>query len=156
MAIPTTGNPGVRPGVNSGYDSLRALIGDTGYQEYVPPNTDYVNYAAFSDAEIQALLDLSGNDLAGAVGYAFLRLAGSAAASAVEWASDDLKVNLSKTPGELRAIAQMWFERGSLNTADIFELVDMPSMYDWTWGNLVELETPPYYLWRNRDLDWSY
>ncbi len=133
MAIPTTGSPGARPGVNPQIDSLRALTGDTGYTEYVPSNPDYVNYAAFSDAEMQAMLDLANGDLATAVGYAFLRLAGVAAGSAVEWASDDLKVNLSKTPSELRAIANMWFDRGGVNTADIFELADMPSMYDWDW-----------------------
>lgn len=122
MAIYPAGNPGVYPLVpTSDIGKMRLIIGDTESVPYDPVQPGYQNYAAFSDAELQALLDMSGGDFATAVGYAYLKLAGSAAGQSVEWSSDDLRVNLSKTPGELRQIAELWFGRGA--AVDFLEIV---------------------------------
>lgn len=94
--------------------SLRSVLGDTVGEEYDPPVAGRRNYEVFGDVELQALLNMSGDSVPSAVGYAYLKLAGLAAGQSVDWRSDDLSVTMSKTPAELRAISQMWFERGSL------------------------------------------
>lgn len=94
--------------------SLRSVLGDTVGEEYDPPEAGRRNYEVFGDVELQALLNMSGDSVPSAVGYAYLKLAGLAAGQSVDWRSDDLSVTLSKTPAELRAIAQLWFDRGSL------------------------------------------
>lgn len=91
--------------------SIRFLIGDYEWQELDPSEPGYGEYAAFGDDELEALLTASDENEARAVGYAYLKLAGKAAAGAVSWASDDLRLNLEKVPAELRAIAQMWFDQ---------------------------------------------
>lgn len=94
--------------------NLRTMLGDTAGEEYDPPEAGHRNYEAFSDTELQALLNMSNDSVLTAVGYAYLKLAGLAAGQSVDWRSDDLSVTLSKTPAELRAIAQMWFDRGMM------------------------------------------
>ena len=90
------------------------MLGDTVGEEYDPPEVGRRNYEIFGDVELQALLNMSGDSVPSAVGYAYLKLAGLAAGQAIDWRSDDLSVAMSKTPTELRAVAQMWFDRGSL------------------------------------------
>lgn len=143
MAVYPEGNPGVYP-INASTDvgQMRYLLGDTESTAYDPVEAGYQNYEFFSDAELQALLTMAGDSIPTAVGYAYLKLAGAAAGQSVEWQSDDLRVSLSKTPGELRQIAQMWFDQGSSEAGniDIFELVNVNSCtcpchnYEFAWG----------------------
>jgi hypothetical protein len=110
--------------------SLRYVIGDYEYVALSPAVAGYGNYAAFSDAELEALLTMSEDNQSRAVGYAYLKLAGKSAAQAIAWASDDLRLNLEKVPSELRAIAKMWFEQAdeediSGGSAEYFDLVPL-------------------------------
>lgn len=127
MAIYPAGHPGVIPvDPTTPVGALRLAIGDYEYELYSPNVPPHANFAAFSDAELEALLTLGAGIPQNAIGYAYLKLAGLSAATAVEWSSDDLKLNLSKTPAELRAIAAMWFEQGEAATAaaeDHFDIV---------------------------------
>lgn len=125
VAVYPEGNPGKVPlDPDSDVGKLRLIIGDTAYQEYDPPEPGWGNYAAFSDAELQALLDAADGDFNSAVGYAYLKLAGAAIGAAFEWATDDLRVNLSRTPSQALEIAKFWFGRGSAEggAIDVFEI----------------------------------
>lgn len=93
---------------------LRFALGDVVGEEYTPPEPGRRNFEAYSDDELDALLKMAGGSFSSAIGYAYLKLAGLAAGQAIDWRSDDLAVNMSKTPAELRALAQMWFDRGSV------------------------------------------
>lgn len=122
--------------------SLRYAIGDTVYVALVPPVQGFGDYELFSDAELQSLLDMGGGIPANAIGYAYLKLAGIAAGQSVAWKSDDLSLDLSKTPAELRAIAALWFERGDAagNNAEYFDIVPLgyrasrpDELAEWPW-----------------------
>lgn len=126
MAVYPDGNPGVYPlDASTPTGQFRMVIGDTNSTAYNPIQSGYQNYEAFSDAEIQSLLSLSGDDLATSIGYAYLKLASVAASEAIDWSSDDLRVTMSKKPAEIRAIAEMWFGRSGNSGAgaDIFDIV---------------------------------
>lgn len=126
MAIYPAGNPGAYPvDITTAVGQVRYTVGDTVSTAYDPVEAGYQNYEFFSDTELEVLLSMAGDSVPGAVGYAYLKFAGAAAGSAVDWASDDLRVTLSKTPAELRATASMWFERASVDSlGDDFFIVD--------------------------------
>lgn len=127
MSVYPAGNPGQTPiDVSTPVGQMRMVIGDTIGTAYVPDEPGYADYASFSDAELQALLTTSADSIPRAVGYAYLKLAGIAASEAVDWKSDDQSVTLSKRATELRAIAQLWFDRATDEDAstDIFEIFD--------------------------------
>lgn len=122
--------------------SLRYAIGDTEYSALVPPVAGFGDYELFSDLELQSLLDMGGGFPANAIGYAYLKLAGVAAGQAVSWKSDDLALDLSKTPAELRAIAALWFAQGeaAANSEEYFDIVPLGSrcnrpaeLAEWPW-----------------------
>src|SRR5690554_4637937 len=125
--------------------SIRFMIGDYEYVPFVPDQPGFGNYAAFSDDELLALLTASDENEARAIGYAYLKLAGKAAAQAVEWASDDLRLNLSRIPSELKAIAQMWFDQADEDditggNAEYFDIVPIrfgarhpDELAEWPW-----------------------
>lgn len=124
------GRPGAWPvDPTTPVGQVRFATGDYEAVEYDPDEPGFRNFAAFSDAEIETMLALGGDSVLRAVGYAYLKIAGFAAGDAIDWASDDLRLNLSKKPAELRAIAQMWFERAddeddTAGANDIFEIFD--------------------------------
>lgn len=91
---------------------MRFVVKDTVYIELAPPVVGYGDYVAFSDAELEAMIALSNGNVFNAIGMMWLELAGKAAGQSVEWASDDLRLNLTKTSSDLLAIAKIWFDRG--------------------------------------------
>lgn len=122
--------------------NLRYLIGDYTYVPLDPPVPGQGEYAAFSDAELEALLAMSNGNASRAVGYAYLKLAGAAAGEAVSWATDDLRLSLEKTPAELRAVAQMWFsqaddEDNDSGAGEYFDLVQF-GQANRNWWELAE------------------
>lgn len=136
------------PDVETEIGALRYAIGDTVYVPLDPPVEGFGDYEIFSDAELQALLNMGGGIPANAIGYAYLKLAGVAAGQSVAWKSDDLSLDLSKTPADLRAIAAMWFEQGeaALAATDIFDVFPTVGTGDF----IPELTIPIYgrrYTW---------
>ena len=119
-----TVNKGVAPpNYESEIGKFRATVGDTHYVELDPPQPGYGDYDLFSDGEIQVFLDTH-ESFEEAVGFAYLSLATSAALEAKNVKDFDLQVNTEKRAGELRALAQFWFDRDSELSADIFEVFD--------------------------------
>lgn len=152
MAVYPDGHPGVWPvDPASLVGQVRYATGDYEAVEYDPAEAGYRNFAAFSDSEIEAMLTLGGGSALRAVGFAYLKIAGLAAGEAVEWATDDLRLNLSKKSSELRAIAQTWFERADesddrYGVNDIFEIFDTVGDGDF----IPEASTPVWgrrYVW---------
>jgi hypothetical protein len=120
------GHPGVWPvDPTTPVGQIRNVIGDYNAVEYTPPEPGYRDFAAFSDAELEALLAMALDSTPRAVGYAYLKIAGLAANESVEWASDDLRLNLARRASELREIATAWFDiaDSSLSGEDYFEIV---------------------------------
>lgn len=117
-------NKGVAPpDYNTDVGKFRATVGDTHYVELDPPKPGFGDYDLFSDGEIQVFLDTH-DSFEGAIGFAYLSLATSAALEAKSVKDFDLQVNTEKRAGELRALAQFWFDRDADLSADIFETFD--------------------------------
>lgn len=105
-------NKGVAPpDFTTQVGQLRSALKDVTYVPLDPPETGYGNYTQFSDLELEGLLARAGGSSTRATGFAYLELAGQAASQAVDWASDDQRVTLSKRASALTAIAAMWLER---------------------------------------------
>lgn len=97
------------PGTEVG--QLRLLVGDTEYVEFIPPEVGYGDYNNFSDDELNGFIVAGGGSLTRASGYAYLRLAALAAASAISWRSDDLAVDSKLVASEYRLLARIAFEQ---------------------------------------------
>ena len=118
-------NKGVAPpDISTEVGKFRALVGDLSYTELDPPVSGFGNYALFSDAEIEVFLDL-GDSQEMAAYYAFMQLAASAARTSTSVSDFDLKIDTTKTPVELRMIAQAWKDKADAASADVFELFDV-------------------------------
>lgn len=117
-------NKGVAPPVmTSDLGKLRAILGDLEYTDLEPPEAGFGSYKFFGDAELQAFLD-AGGSIEMAAYFSYMQLAASAAVSAKSVKDLDLAIDTTKTPTELRLIAQMWLDRANEASADIFELFD--------------------------------
>lgn len=117
-------NKGVAPpDMTSDLGKLRAILGDLEYTELDPPEAGFGSYKFFGDAELQAFLD-TGESIEMAAYYSYMQLAASAAVTAKSVKDLDLAIDTTKTPTELRLIAQMWRDQALANSADIFELFD--------------------------------
>ncbi len=88
---------------------MREILGDTSWVELNPPEPGYGDYENFSDAELQALLDLADGSLFLAVAFAFAKLAAASTGESLSFQSDDLKVDLSKRTGGLWDTVRFWF-----------------------------------------------
>lgn len=111
-------NKGVAPvDLTTQVGLLRSALKDTDYVELAPPEDGFGNYPNFSDLELEGLLARAGGSPLRATGYAYLELAAQAAAEAVDWASDDQRVTLSKRASALTAVAAMWLERADAEDA---------------------------------------
>ena len=118
-------NPGVYPlNKDTEVGRFRLLVGDVTSEPFDPPRAGIQNYKLFSDAEIETFLAL-GESQEMAAYYAFMQLASSAALTSSSVTDYDLKIDTTKTPGELRLIAQGWRERADSLSADVFELADV-------------------------------
>lgn len=112
MAVFPQGNPGAVPlDSTTPVGQFRLIFGDTQSTPYDPDVPGQADYGYFSDAEITALLAQGGGSENRAIGFAYLKLSGSAAMQAKTVKDFDLSVDLTKRSGELAKIAQLWFER---------------------------------------------
>src|SRR5699024_12759381 len=80
---------------------MREILGDTSWVELDPPEPGYGDYENFSDAELQALLDLADGCLFLAVAFALAKLASGSTGESLSLQSDGLKVAWSTRSGGL-------------------------------------------------------
>lgn len=131
MAVFPEGNPGQWPvDLASGEGQFRALIGDLNAVPYDPDEAGFRDFEKFSDAEITAYIAAGGGSIPRGIGFAYLYLAGQAAMQSASVKDYDLQIDETKRAGDLRAIAQFWFDRASEDddasgVNDIFEAFDM-------------------------------
>ena len=103
------------PDLTTNLGVARALITDTQYLALSPAVAGQGDYRWFSDLEIAAFLIAGGNNPLMATGFAFLSLASQVSANEanVDIQSLDFKVTSSKRASDLRADAQIWFDRAN-------------------------------------------
>lgn len=144
-------NKGVAPvDTTTQVGQLRTILGDTAYIDLVPAEPGFGDYTNFSDDQLQQFLTLGLNNTAYGAGYAFLQLAATFAAQAVNVKTADEQVDLTKRSSEMRQIATAWFERGDaaagIEASTFFENVYPTYTHD--PQSTAELETPTV------DMDW--
>lgn len=131
MAAYPEGNPGAFPlNPTTPVGQFRLVYGDTDSTPYDPPEPGFQNYEELSDEEIERFLSQGEGSIPRGIGYLYLALAGQAAKQSRTIQDYDLKVDLTKRAADLRAIAQMWFDRAdddddASGANDIFEVFDM-------------------------------
>lgn len=119
---------------------FRALYGDTVFEKYDPDEPGRGNYKAFSDNEIEGFLAAGDNSVNRAVGFAYLALAGRAAEASKNVKDQDLSIDTTKRPTELRLIAQSWFDRAKSEDEeayDAFEIAEVGTCSPIPEGSLV-------------------
>lgn len=117
-------NKGVAPPVmTSDLGRLRAILGDLEYTELTPPEVGFGSYKFFGDAELEAFLE-TGESIQMAAYFAYMQLSASAAIAAKSVKDQDLSIDNTKTPTELRLIAQSWKDQADALGADVFEMFD--------------------------------
>ena len=129
MATFPDGNPGEYPlDPESLVGRFRLTYGDVYSEPYAPVVPGVQNYKELSDAEIEAFLAQSTNEsIPRAIGLYVLSLATRAALEAKTVKDYDLQLDNTKRSGELRAAAQLWFDRADAEDieaglGDIFEI----------------------------------
>ena len=152
-------NPGAYPlNPNTPTGQFRLLTGDTQSVPLDPPVSGQQDYEKFSDAEIEGYLAAGGDSIPRAIGFAYLYLASRAAMESKSIRDFDLQVDLTKRAADLRAIAQMWFDRADgddeASAEEAFEVVPtgrshggvIPEGSIAQWGRAYTWEsTHPYY-----------
>lgn len=105
---------------------LRALLGDTTYEELDPPVPGKGTYELFSDDVLNSFLSLSEESVVGAAYYATLQLANKAAKDSRMVKDFDLQVDLTKKSADYARLANTFKAQWDGEAQDIFEL-EMPS-----------------------------
>lgn len=108
---------------------MRLALGDSDYTEYDPPQSGFGVYQLFSDAELQAFLDLAGGNVARAIAMAYRQIGASWASSGATVKTDDLTYSAKDSVGNWINLASYWDkvaddqdERAANN---FFDLVDL-------------------------------
>lgn len=115
------------PDFNTAVGMFRAAYPDLNYVALDPPEIGYGDYEELSDTEIEGLLALGGDSVSRGIGFYYLQLSGAAAKRSKTVKDYDLSVDLTKRAADLRAIAQMYFDRADDEDTglgeDAFEIV---------------------------------
>lgn len=141
-------NRGVTPpDLETAVGRVRVFLGDTVWEEYIPPQPGFGLYRLYSDHELEVFLEQAGGAVEGAMYLIFLQMSSAAAMESKSVRDLDLQVDLTKRAGDLRAAAALWKDRWDEVTgaADIFELFDTvtdrgsgcapeASPYPYPWG----------------------
>lgn len=118
-------NKGVAPAdLTSDVGRLRAILGDMDYVPLDPPEAGFGDYGMYSDGELSVFLG-QGESVEGGAYFAYMQMAAAAAMESRSVKDFDLSIDLTRRSGDLRAIAQMWWERAEALTADIFEVFNI-------------------------------
>lgn len=128
---------------NSPVGQLRLTVGDTIFTELPgatepppepPPEPRNVDYANFSDDELEVLLAGADGSLPRATSRAYAKLAAIAAATGVTIKTNDLGYANEKRASELRELAKYWAAEADtaddMASDDIFEIVRYPGRDD--------------------------
>lgn len=106
---------------------VRLLAGDSSFTPLDPPETGYGSYKIFSDAEIQAFLDMAGGSIPRAISLAYGQIAAAWASTGATIKTDDLSYSAKDSIGNWMALSKYW---GDLADAaddkaanDMFDLV---------------------------------
>lgn len=129
MATFPEGNPGEYPlNIESPVGHFRTVYGDIYSEPYDPVVPDIQNYKELSDGEIEGFLaQSSGGSVPRAIGLYVLSLSSRAALEAKAVKDYDLQIDTTKRAADLRASAQLWFDRADADDiaegfGDIFEI----------------------------------
>lgn len=108
---------------------MRLALGDSDYRPYEPPQPGYGMYQLFSDAELNAFLELADNNVARAIAMAYRQIGASWASSGATVKTDDLTYSAKDSVGNWINLASYWDkvaddqdERAANN---FFDLVDL-------------------------------
>ena len=123
-----TENPGAYPlDPDSPVGRFRLNYGDTSSEPFDPPRPGEQNYVELSDIEIESFIAAGGDSISRGIGMYYMSMSGQAAKEAINAKDYDHQVDRRSVAGELRAAAQMWFDRADAEDAangdnDIFEI----------------------------------
>lgn len=108
---------------------MRLALGDSDYIEYDPPQSGFGMYQLFSDAELQAFLDLAGGNVARAIAMAYRQIGASWASSGATVKTDDLTYSAKDSVGNWLNLASYWDkvadDQDERAVNNFFDLVDL-------------------------------
>lgn len=121
-------NPGIAPlDPNSAVGQLRALVGDTQYDELTPAVAGQGDYFVWSDAALEGVLILQAGSALRAAGNLYLQLAAEYAQSARSIKTDDLAINTIGRGDTLLKVAQSFLDEAqageNAQASDLFQIV---------------------------------
>lgn len=110
------------PNYDSDVGQMRAAMNDTEWTELDPPQVGFGSYKYFSDAELEAFLNLAGGSIARALSIAFMSLVTTARSGLVR--ADDLQINYGKNDiDRWLALALYWGGMADGEGADFADVI---------------------------------
>lgn len=105
---------------------FRLMAGDSDGTPIVPEppaEPTQANYAVWSDAAIEVLLEQAGGSIARAISMGYMQLAAASASTSANIRTDDLSVNTASRSGEFLKLAQYWGDIADEQASDTFDIV---------------------------------
>lgn len=132
---------------------FRLMAGDATSTPLDPPEAGFGSYETFSDAEIQAFLDMAGGRVSLAIALAYTSIAAAwAASSSDNIKADDLAVNNVNKVSDWLKLAAFWQSVADNEAAasgdDGFEIVHMGNSWE------PHPEAAPYVVGSGGDFGW--
>lgn len=124
---------------------FRLLSGDSEYVELDPPEPGFGLYQLWSDAEINAFLDVAGGSVARAISLAYAQIGASWASTGATIKTDDLSYSVKDSVGNWMGLAKYWSDiadsEEGRDVDDYFDLVVVrgeacwrkPEAAPWPW-----------------------
>ena len=118
-------NPGIAPPeFDTPVGQFRLLAGDVAFTALTPAQLGLGDYTAFSDEEIEGFLDLNGDNVYRAVGFAYMALANVAAQNAQSIKDFDLQIDSRQRAEQLRFQAAWFFGKADeVDGEETFQIV---------------------------------
>lgn len=122
------------PNPSSDVGKIRILLGDTDAENII---SDMGEYRFFSDAELDAFLEMYGGNVKLATARCMETIAGSQVLLLKSWSSDDLSVNGDRITDALRRVAaQLRAEALDEESSEYFNLIPFyAGEHEHTWWN---------------------
>lgn len=106
------------PDLTSTRGQFRLLAGDSLYEPLTPAQSGFGDYEIFSDAEVDAYLAMTSDDVYRALAIAYLALSNVAAREADSIKDYDLAADRRQKAGELRAQSDYWLKQAEMADMD--------------------------------------